>query len=164
MYADNIDKAGSAQSFMCASGLVHVLHVLHVPWPVQGECFELGHTSHPLLLCKLSPICAQAHDNRNQPVSSVVIQFDITIPRNHAPLVCVGFGGHTHVVGTILVWLLPSLRLRLSGTTHHRMIVPSLSVIITCTGWPICSQTRLCSHKFRLILRLSCDATDVNIT
>ena len=31
-----------------------------------------------------------------------------------------------------------------------------------CTGWPICSQTRLCSHQF--LLRLSWGGIDVNIT
>ena len=87
------------------------------------KCFELG--SHLLSLCKLSSICAQAHDNHNWPVSSVVIQFDVTIPRNHAPLVRVGFGGCAHVDRTILVRYLPSLRLCLSGTTYDRKIVPT---------------------------------------
>ena len=32
------------------------------------------------------------------------------------------------------------------------------------TGWPICSQTRLCWHQFRFIRRLSWDWTDDNIT
>ena len=67
--------------------------------------------------------------HRKQPVFCVVIQFNLATFCNHAPPVRVGLGGHPNVVGTILVRYLPSLRLRLSGTTYDRMIVLSLLVI-----------------------------------
>ena len=43
MYVDHVDKGGSVQAFITSY-------------------FEPGHTSHPLLLCRLSLNCAQAHD------------------------------------------------------------------------------------------------------